>query len=65
MNPKTTTAILIERRGQPEVLVEREVPLGEPAPGEVHLRVRAVGADFADRPSLTVRAVRRQRNHSK
>jgi NADPH2:quinone reductase len=48
MTPQSTRAILIERHGRPEVLVEREVPLREPGPGEVHLAVRAVGVNFAD-----------------
>lgn len=46
--PFTTRAILIERLGAPEVLVEREVPLRDPGEGEVHLRVRATGVNFAD-----------------
>ena len=44
----TTRAILIERHGRPEVLVERNVPLADPGPQEVHLRVGAVGVNFAD-----------------
>ncbi|HVO34076.1 MAG TPA: zinc-binding dehydrogenase, partial [Gemmatimonadales bacterium] len=44
----TTRAILIERLGPPEALVEREVPLADPGPDEVHLRVRAAGVNFAD-----------------
>ncbi|MGD8868942.1 MAG: zinc-binding dehydrogenase [Gemmatimonadales bacterium] len=44
----TTRAILIERHGPPEVLVEREVPLRDPGPSEVHLKVRAAGVNFAD-----------------
>jgi len=44
----TTRAIRIERLGEPEVLVEREVPLQAPGPGEVHLRVLAAGVNFAD-----------------
>ncbi len=44
----TTRAILIERHGPPESLVEREVPLREPGAGEVHLRVEAAGVNFAD-----------------
>ncbi|KPK64988.1 MAG: hypothetical protein AMS21_05915 [Gemmatimonas sp. SG8_38_2] len=44
----TTRAILIERHGPPEAFVERDVSLGEPGPGEVHLRVKAVGVNFAD-----------------
>jgi NADPH2:quinone reductase len=30
------------------VFVEREIPLAQPGPGEVHLRVRAAGINFAD-----------------
>ena len=48
MSAATTRAILIERHGRPEVLVEREVPLADPGPEEVHLRVRAAGVNFAD-----------------
>ncbi len=44
----TTRAILIDRLGPPEVLVEREVPLSDPGPGEVQLRVEATGINFAD-----------------
>ena len=44
----TTTAVLIERHGPPEVLVEREVPLADPGPDEVHLEVEAAGVNFAD-----------------
>jgi len=44
----TTRAIRIERLGGPEVLIEREIPLPDPAPEEVHLRVRAAGVNFAD-----------------
>ncbi len=43
-----TRAIQIPRYGPPEVLVEREVPLPEPGPGQVHLSVKAVGVNFAD-----------------
>jgi NADPH:quinone reductase-like Zn-dependent oxidoreductase len=48
VNPATTRAILIERHGSPEVLQEREVPLRDPGPEEVHLRVAAAGVNFAD-----------------
>ncbi len=48
MTPQHTTAILIERHGRPEVLVQREVPLRAPGPDEVHLRVQACGVNFAD-----------------
>ena len=48
MPQETTTAILIERHGPPDVLVERSVPLPDPGPHEVHLRVGAVGVNFGD-----------------
>ncbi len=48
MSSHTTRAIMIERHGPPEVLVEREVPYLEPGAGEVHLRVEAAGVNFAD-----------------
>jgi NADPH:quinone reductase-like Zn-dependent oxidoreductase len=44
----TTQAIQISRFGAPDVLTEGEVPLREPGPGEVHLRVLAAGVNFAD-----------------
>jgi NADPH:quinone reductase-like Zn-dependent oxidoreductase len=48
MTSRTTTAVLIERHGLPKVLVEHEVPLRDPGPGEVHLEVHAAGVNFAD-----------------
>ena len=48
MSQATTLAVRIERHGAPEVFVEREIPLPAPGPGEVHLRVRAAGINFAD-----------------
>ncbi len=48
MSPLDTRAILIKRHGPPEVLIEREVPLREPGPREVHVRVEAAGVNFAD-----------------
>jgi NADPH:quinone reductase-like Zn-dependent oxidoreductase len=48
MTGPTTASILIDRLGPPEALVAREVPLRDPAPGEVHLRVEAAGVNFAD-----------------
>ena len=48
MPGRTTSAILIERHGAPDVLVERTVPLRGPKPGEVRLRVAAAGVNFAD-----------------
>lgn len=44
----STTAIRIERHGPPEAFVQRTVPLPDPGPTEVHLRVRAVGVNFGD-----------------
>lgn len=46
--PETTRAILIERLGAPEVLVEREVPLRDLGPSDLHLHVSAAGVNFAD-----------------
>jgi NADPH:quinone reductase-like Zn-dependent oxidoreductase len=45
---RTTRAIRIERLGPPEVLVERDIPLPDPGPDDVQLRVRAAGVNFAD-----------------
>jgi len=44
----STRAVLIDKLGPPEVFVERDVPLPDPGPGEVHLRVDACGVNFAD-----------------
>lgn len=41
-------AIVLERRGGPEGLVERDVDLPEPGPDEVRIRVAASGINFAD-----------------
>ena len=41
-------AIQLERRGPPEVMVERETAIPEPSPEEVRIRVRAAGVNFAD-----------------
>jgi NADPH:quinone reductase-like Zn-dependent oxidoreductase len=48
MSETTTRAILIERHGPPDVLAERDVPLQDPGPGQVHLQVDAAGVNFAD-----------------
>ena len=48
MTAQTTRAILIERHGRPDVLVERQVPLRQPGPDEVQLSVQAAGVNFAD-----------------
>ncbi len=45
---RSTRAIRIEKLGPPEVLVEREVPLADPGPGQLQLRVEAAGVNFAD-----------------
>ena len=44
----TTRAVLIPRFGPPEIMVEKEVALPAPGPGEVHLRVHGAGINFAD-----------------
>ncbi len=41
-------AVLVTRAGGPEVLEVRDVPDPQPAPGEVIVRVEAVGINFAD-----------------
>jgi NADPH2:quinone reductase len=41
-------AVLVTRAGGPEVLEVREVPEPHPAPGEIIVRVEAVGINFAD-----------------
>ncbi len=44
----TTRAVRIARYGPPDVLVERDVPLPDPGPEDVHVRVHAAGVNFAD-----------------
>lgn len=41
-------AVVVERLGPPEVMELRDVPIPQPGPGEVRLRVEAVGINFAD-----------------
>ncbi len=41
-------AILIEKHGPPEALIFRDVPDPEPQAGEVRIRVKAAGINFAD-----------------
>jgi NADPH:quinone reductase-like Zn-dependent oxidoreductase len=41
-------AMVVSRYGPPEVLEWREVPDPQPGPGEVLIRVRAIGINFAD-----------------
>lgn len=43
-----TLAVQIPRFGSPDVLRDAEIPLADPGPGEIHLRVRAAGINFAD-----------------
>lgn len=45
---RTTRAIRIERHGPPDVFVERQIPLADPGPGELSIRVEAAGINFAD-----------------
>ena len=40
--------VVITRRGGPEVIEVREAPDPQPAAGEVRIRVRAAGVNFAD-----------------
>jgi synaptic vesicle membrane protein VAT-1 len=40
--------VVLTRRGGPEALVEREAPQPSPAAGEVRLRTRLAGVNFAD-----------------
>jgi len=44
----TMKAIVVERLGPPEVMELRELPLPQPSPGAVRLKVEAVGINFAD-----------------
>ncbi|WP_102126706.1 NADPH:quinone oxidoreductase family protein [Deinococcus planocerae] len=44
----TMRAIVVEQLGPPEVLEMQEIPVPQPGPGEVRLRVEAVGINFAD-----------------
>lgn len=44
----TYRAVMLSRRGGPEVLVPVELPVQEPGPGEVRLSVRATGAGGTD-----------------
>ena len=46
--PETTLAVQIPKYGSPEVMVEKEVELPDPGPGEVHLRIEGSGINFAD-----------------
>ena len=41
-------AVVVTRSGGPEVLEVRDMPEPQPGPGEVVVRVEAVGVNFAD-----------------
>ncbi len=41
-------AIVVRQYGGPEVLRYEEVPDAEPKPGEMHLKVRVAGFNYAD-----------------
>ncbi len=43
-----TSAVQITRFGPPGVMEDREIPLPDPGPGEIHLKVQASGVNFAD-----------------
>ena len=43
-----TKAIVVRTLGGPEVLVEEEVDLAAPGPGEVQIRQAAIGLNFID-----------------
>ncbi|WP_034359094.1 NADPH:quinone oxidoreductase family protein [Deinococcus phoenicis] len=45
---ETMKAMLVERLGPPDVMELRGVPVPQPGPGEVRLKVEAVGINFAD-----------------
>lgn len=47
-SPKTMTAIVIEGKGGPEVLVPREVAMPEPGPGQLLVRNAAAGVNRPD-----------------
>lgn len=44
----TMRAVVVEQLGPPDVMQLREQPVPHPGPGEVRLRVEAVGINFAD-----------------
>lgn len=46
--PLTTKAVLFHTTGDPDVLTVEEVPLPAPGPGEVLIRVEALGLNRAE-----------------
>ena len=43
-----TKAIIIEKHGGPEELKIVDVQVGEPGPGEIRIRHKAIGLNFID-----------------
>lgn len=48
MTSMTTQAVRIDQHGGPEALKIVEVPVGEPGPGEIRIRHKAIGLNFID-----------------
>jgi NADPH2:quinone reductase len=48
MSEKTMQALMCESFGPPENLVLREVPVPQPGPGELLIRIHAAGLNFPD-----------------
>lgn len=48
MTSNTTRAVRIEQPGGPEVMQVAPVQVGEPGPGQVRIRHRAIGLNFID-----------------
>lgn len=46
--PDTSRVVRVHRAGGPEVLELENLPVGDPGPGEVRLRVRAIGLNRAE-----------------
>ena len=51
--PATYRAMMITRPGGPEVLQPVDLPVAEPGPGELRVRVRACGVGATDLIMLT------------
>lgn len=48
MSTTTSRAVRIAQHGGPEVMQLVEVPVGEPGPGEIRIRHKAIGLNFID-----------------
>ena len=48
MTLTTSKAVCIEQHGGPEVMTLVDVPVGEPGPGEIRIRHKAIGLNFID-----------------